>query len=120
MVYLDHSSLRSTLALLSAAYVSQLPPLLCSQAFSGILCHSRTRRDSKNSWSYSVRPTRIKKINTYVFYRFPGQEHVVGNSKIPSVIYYDKHGSLMAAGAEADSSSVVAQAEDEGWIKAEL
>jgi len=26
----------------------------------------------------------------------------------------------MAAGAEADSSSIVAQAEDEGWIKAEL
>ena len=54
------------------------------------------------------------------FNRFPGQEHVVGNSKIPSVIYYDKHGSLMAAGAEAESSSVIAQAEDEGWIKAEL
>jgi hypothetical protein len=53
-------------------------------------------------------------------YRFPGQEHVAGNSKIPSVIYYDKHGNIMAAGAEADSSSVIAQAEDEGWIKAEL
>lgn len=53
-------------------------------------------------------------------YRFPGQEHVAGNSKIPSVIYYDKLGNIMAAGAEADSSSIVAQAEDEGWIKAEL
>ena len=61
-----------------------------------------------------------KKINTDVFYRFPGQEHIVGNSKIPSVIYYNKHGDLMAAGAEADSNSVIAQAEDEGWIKAEL
>lgn len=57
---------------------------------------------------------------TDVFYRFPGQEHVVGNSKIPSVIFYDKHGSLMAAGAEAESNTVIAQAEDEGWIKAEL
>jgi len=26
----------------------------------------------------------------------------------------------MAAGAEADSSSIAAQAEDEGWIKVEL
>lgn len=61
-----------------------------------------------------------KNTNTNVFYRFPGQEHVVGNSKIPSVIYYDKHGNLKAAGAEAESNSVIAQAEDEGWIKAEL
>ena len=52
--------------------------------------------------------------------RFPGQEHVAGNSKIPSVIYYDKDGTIMATGAEADSSFITAQAEDEGWIKAEL
>lgn len=52
--------------------------------------------------------------------RFPGQEHVAGNTKIPSVIYYDRHGKMMAAGAEADTSGVQAQAEDEGWIKAEL
>lgn len=52
--------------------------------------------------------------------RFPGQEHVAGNSKIPSVMYYDKHGRVMAAGAEADSGSIASQAEDEGWIKAEL
>lgn len=53
-------------------------------------------------------------------HRFPGQEHVAGNSKIPSVIYYDKSGKLMAAGAEAESNSILAQAEDEQWIKAEL
>lgn len=52
--------------------------------------------------------------------RFPGQEHVAGNTKIPSVIYYDRHGKMMAAGAEADTSTVLAHAEDEGWIKAEL
>lgn len=52
--------------------------------------------------------------------RFPGQEHVAGNSKIPSIIYYDKSGKLMAAGAEAESNSILAQAEDENWIKAEL
>lgn len=51
---------------------------------------------------------------------FPGQEHVAGNSKIPSVIYYDKHGKMMAAGAEADTAAVISQAEDFGWIKTEL
>ena len=53
-------------------------------------------------------------------YRFPGQEHVAGNSKIPSIMYYDRHGRMKAAGAEADGASVLAQAEDEGWIKVEL
>ena len=52
--------------------------------------------------------------------RFPGQEHVAGNTKIPSVIYYDRQGKVMAAGAEADTAAVVSQAEDEGWIRVEL
>ncbi|KJA20585.1 hypothetical protein HYPSUDRAFT_1091217 [Hypholoma sublateritium FD-334 SS-4] len=69
--------------------------------------------------SYAIlEPGEIPKIHGVT--RFPGQEHVAGNSKIPSVIYYDKNGSIMAAGAEADSNSIVAQAEDDGWIKAEL
>lgn len=55
-----------------------------------------------------------------LFCRFPGQEHVAGNSKIPSIIYYDKYGTVKAAGAEVENTSVVAQAEDENWIKAEL
>jgi hypothetical protein len=36
------------------------------------------------------------------------------------VVYYDKHGKMMAAGAEADTTSAQSQAEDEGWIKTEL
>ena len=52
--------------------------------------------------------------------RFPGQEHVAGNSKIPSIMYYDANGELKAAGAEAEGASMVAEAEDEGWIKVEL
>ena len=52
--------------------------------------------------------------------RFPGQEHVAGNSKIPSIMYYDQNGELKAAGAEAENASTVAIAEDEGWVKAEL
>jgi hypothetical protein len=35
-------------------------------------------------------------------------------------MYYDKRGNMQAAGAEAESASVLSQAEDEGWIKAEL
>ncbi|KAF8896439.1 hypothetical protein BD779DRAFT_1433886 [Infundibulicybe gibba] len=69
--------------------------------------------------SYAIlEPGEIPKIHGIT--RFPGQEHVAGNSKIPSVIYYDKNGKMMAAGAEADTTSVQSQAEDDGWIKAEL
>lgn len=35
-------------------------------------------------------------------------------------MYYDQHGNMKAAGAEADGAAVLAQAEDEGWIKTEL
>jgi len=69
--------------------------------------------------SYAIlEPGEVPKIHGVT--RFPGQEHVAGNSKIPSIIYYDKRGEMKAAGAEADSSSIQALAEDEGWTKAEL
>ena len=35
-------------------------------------------------------------------------------------MYYDKDGVLKAAGAEAEITTTVTQAEDEGWTKAEL
>ncbi len=35
-------------------------------------------------------------------------------------MYYDQNGELKAAGAEAESASTAALAEDEGWMKAEL
>ena len=35
-------------------------------------------------------------------------------------MYYDADGELKAAGAEAEGASMVAEAEDEGWIKVEL
>ncbi|KAF9445268.1 hypothetical protein P691DRAFT_675969 [Macrolepiota fuliginosa MF-IS2] len=69
--------------------------------------------------SYAIlEPGEIPKIHGVT--RFPGQEHVAGNTKIPSVIYYDRHGKMMAAGAEADTNGIQAQAEDENWIRAEL
>ncbi|EIW83972.1 hypothetical protein CONPUDRAFT_50452 [Coniophora puteana RWD-64-598 SS2] len=69
--------------------------------------------------SYAIlEPNEIPKI--YGVTRFPGQEHVAGNSKIPSIMYYDRTGKLMAAGAEADSTQIAALAEEEGWTKIEL
>ncbi|KAG1739210.1 uncharacterized protein EDB91DRAFT_1053992 [Suillus paluster] len=69
--------------------------------------------------SYALlEPGEVPKIHGVT--RFPGQEHVAGNSKIPSIMYYDKHGRVMAAGAEADNASIISQAEDEEWIKTEL
>ncbi|KAH7912819.1 hypothetical protein BJ138DRAFT_733334 [Hygrophoropsis aurantiaca] len=69
--------------------------------------------------SYAIlEPGDVPKIHGVT--RFPGQEHVAGNSKIPSIMYYDKYGKLMAAGAEADNAAIGTQAEDEEWIKTEL
>ncbi|KAF8338405.1 hypothetical protein F5887DRAFT_1062996 [Amanita rubescens] len=69
--------------------------------------------------SYAIlEPGEIPKIHGVT--RFPGQEHVAGNTKIPSAIYYDKQGKLMAAGAEADAATIISQAEDDGWTKVEL
>ncbi|KAJ7760087.1 hypothetical protein DFH07DRAFT_1023117 [Mycena maculata] len=51
--------------------------------------------------------------------RFPTQDHVGGDSKVPSVIYYDGLGRAKALDAEALQESVVEQAADEGWVKSE-
>ncbi|KAG2750703.1 hypothetical protein P692DRAFT_20847281 [Suillus brevipes Sb2] len=49
--------------------------------------------------------------------RYPGQEHVGGGSKIPSILYYDLQGDVRAVGAEALQEHIIEQAEDEGWVK---
>lgn len=51
---------------------------------------------------------------------YPGQEHVAGNSKIPSILYYDRGGNVVAVGAEAETTQIMSQAEDEEWTKVEL
>jgi hypothetical protein len=51
---------------------------------------------------------------------FPGQEHVAGSYKIPTVMFYDKNGTMKVAGAEADGNAIIDLAEDEDWTKAEL
>jgi hypothetical protein len=51
--------------------------------------------------------------------RFPAQDHVGGDSKIPSILYYNQDGELRAVGAEALQENVIEQAEEEGWTKSE-
>ncbi|KAJ7030408.1 hypothetical protein C8F04DRAFT_961737 [Mycena alexandri] len=69
--------------------------------------------------SYAIlEPGEVPKIHGVT--RFPGQEHVAGNCKIPSILWYDASGKMVAAGAEGETSTVLSQAEDEGWIKADL
>ncbi|CAA7263131.1 unnamed protein product [Cyclocybe aegerita] len=50
---------------------------------------------------------------------YPAQEHVGGDSKIPTIIYYDRDGRVQAVGAEAIRENIDELVEDEGWMKAE-
>lgn len=56
-------------------------------------------------------------VNSYD--RYPGQEHVAGSTKIPTVLYYDHEGTIRCAGAEALLGQNIETAEDEGWFKVE-
>ncbi|KAK0196216.1 hypothetical protein F5146DRAFT_319918 [Armillaria mellea] len=51
--------------------------------------------------------------------RFPAQQKVGGDSKIPSIIYYNKAGVVRAVGAEATQEAFLEEAEDEEYIKVE-
>ena len=50
---------------------------------------------------------------------YPGQEKVGSDAKIPSVIYYDRSGSVRAVGAEAVLDSTYEEAMEGKWSKAE-
>lgn len=54
-----------------------------------------------------------------LFCRFPAQENVGGDSKIPSILYYNQEGQVCSVGAEALQESVIEKAEDEAWTKLE-
>jgi len=43
----------------------------------------------------------------------------VGNSKIPTILYYDKQGDVCKVGAEANEEGIEQIAEEEEWTKAE-
>lgn len=51
--------------------------------------------------------------------RFPGQESIGGDSRIPSLMYYDKTGSLRAVGAETQQKHNVELAANERWTRLE-
>ncbi|KIY64371.1 hypothetical protein CYLTODRAFT_438236 [Cylindrobasidium torrendii FP15055 ss-10] len=51
--------------------------------------------------------------------RYPAQHKVGGNSKIPSIIYYNANGNVQAVGAEAMDEAFLERAEDEGYAKVE-
>ncbi|KAF6748632.1 hypothetical protein DFP72DRAFT_971163 [Ephemerocybe angulata] len=64
--------------------------------------------------SYSILdPGKVPEIRPVT--RYPSQEQVGGDSKIPTVIYYDKHGKPAAIGAETLKEGIEADAEEEGW-----
>lgn len=54
-----------------------------------------------------------------LLFRYPAQEKVGGDAKIPSIIYYDRQGKVSAVGAEALQERVLESAEDEDWMKVE-
>ncbi|EIW80615.1 hypothetical protein CONPUDRAFT_125441 [Coniophora puteana RWD-64-598 SS2] len=51
--------------------------------------------------------------------RYPAQEQVGGDSKIPSILYYDRNQQARAIGAEALQENIIEKAEEEGWTKVE-
>ena len=52
-------------------------------------------------------------------YRFPAQQRVGGDSKIPTVLYYDKEGEVRAVGAEATQDDFIEEAEDNEYVRVE-
>ncbi|KAG1810862.1 uncharacterized protein BJ212DRAFT_1376413 [Suillus subaureus] len=51
--------------------------------------------------------------------KYPGQEYIGGDSKIPSLLYYNTSGIACAIGAETQEMNVIERAEEEGWVKLE-
>ena len=51
-----------------------------------------------------------------LYSRYPAQAHVGGDSKIPSILWYDAQGTARAMGAEALQDSIRETADDENWV----
>ncbi|KAJ7734374.1 hypothetical protein DFH07DRAFT_844923 [Mycena maculata] len=68
--------------------------------------------------SYSIlEPGQVPVIKSIT--RFPGQQEVGGDSKVPTSIYYDREGIVRAEGADTTLAASVEKAEDEGWEHAQ-
>ncbi|KAL1941029.1 hypothetical protein VTO73DRAFT_7665 [Trametes versicolor] len=59
-------------------------------------------------------PGEVPKISGVT--RFPGQENAVGDSKIPSILYYRRDGTVHSVGAEAALPGMELEAEDEDLV----
>ncbi|KAF8675525.1 hypothetical protein AX14_005094, partial [Amanita brunnescens Koide BX004] len=51
--------------------------------------------------------------------RFPAQQKVGGDSKIPTIVYYDKEGALRAIGAEATEDEFLEEADQNEYTRVE-
>ncbi|KAK7058002.1 hypothetical protein R3P38DRAFT_3304311 [Favolaschia claudopus] len=51
--------------------------------------------------------------------RFPGQQDVGGDSKVPTAILYDKYGIVRSEGADTILPTSLEKADDEGWERAQ-
>ena len=86
-----------------------------------ILCPFDTRRITSNPRHYPV-SSRSNSNRTYrlnLLSRFPGQQKVGGDSKIPSVVCYDGDGNVVAVGSETDEDTNPELLEVEGYVRAE-
>ncbi|KAF7362767.1 hypothetical protein MVEN_00626400 [Mycena venus] len=64
--------------------------------------------------SYSIlEPGQVPVIRPIT--RFPGQQDVGGDSKVPTSIYYDRDGIIRAEGADTTLAASMEKADDEGW-----
>ncbi|KAG2015168.1 hypothetical protein CC2G_008462 [Coprinopsis cinerea AmutBmut pab1-1] len=76
------------------------------------------RRSRFSGVSYCVLdPGNVPEVRTVT--RFPYQDQVGGDSKIPTIVYYDRDDNVVAVGAEAVKEGTEGVAEEEGWNKAE-
>lgn len=57
--------------------------------------------------------------NSRLLFRFPGQQKVGGDSKIPSVVCYDENGLVVAVGSETDEDTNPELLEVDGLVRAE-
>jgi hypothetical protein len=79
---------------------------------------TRSQKFTVSHGAYNPDPRPL--LSNLPLYSFPGQEHVVGSYKIPTIMYYDQEGNMKAGGAETEGSAMMDLAEDYGWTKAEL
>ncbi|KAF9055141.1 hypothetical protein BDZ89DRAFT_7565 [Hymenopellis radicata] len=107
LVLFGSSSLRSMWA----------PRILCS-----VLCNSGPRTCPGYTGCNEACMIFLSSSTTrlsYSFLRYPAQQKVGGNSKIPTIIDYDARGNVEVIGGEAVNEAFLEKAKDEGYTKVE-